>query len=165
MATYPVLSHLDIVGSIHRSKANPGSYVCSHQYLDGRDQRGIDVSRHIVPWASSSFGIWLAVWITSIIFGARHVLNGFISGNFNASILQAFCAFMFGFYMVALRVCLDTIIPGIIIHWLWDCLASLTYFPGDMIVGVLISWCFSITVYGYFETTINTYTVNIYSLL
>jgi hypothetical protein len=50
VATYPVLSHLDIVGSIHRSKANPGSYVCSHQYLDGRDQRGIDVSRRIVPW-------------------------------------------------------------------------------------------------------------------
>jgi membrane protease YdiL (CAAX protease family) len=66
--------------------------------------------------ASSSFGIWRAAWITSIIFGARHALNGFINGNFNASILQAFCAFMFGFYMVALRVRLDTIIPGIIIH-------------------------------------------------
>jgi membrane protease YdiL (CAAX protease family) len=121
--------------------------------------------------ASSSFRIWRTAWITSIIFGARHVLNGFISGNFNASILQAFCVFMFGFYMVALRVRLGTIIPGIIIHWLWDCLASLTYFPGaltyfpgDMIVGVLISWCFSITVYGSFETTIKTYAVNIYSL-
>jgi hypothetical protein len=30
--------------------------------------------------ASSSFGIWRAVWITSIIFGAVHILNGFISG-------------------------------------------------------------------------------------
>ena len=80
--------------------------------------------------ASSSFGIWRAVWITTIIFGAVHVLSGFVSGDFNASILQAFYAFMFGFYMVALRIRLDTIIPGIIIHWLWDYLIDLTHFNG-----------------------------------
>ncbi len=80
--------------------------------------------------ASSSFGIWRAVWITTIIFGAIHVLSGFVSGDFNTSILQAFYAFMFGFYMVALRIRLDTIIPGIIIHWLWDYLIDLTHFNG-----------------------------------
>jgi membrane protease YdiL (CAAX protease family) len=80
--------------------------------------------------ASSSFGIWRAVWITTIIFGAVHILSGFVSGDFNASILQAFYAFMFGFYMVALRIRLDTIIPGIIIHWLWDYLIDLTHFNG-----------------------------------
>jgi hypothetical protein len=80
--------------------------------------------------ASSSFGIWRAVWITSIIFGALHILSGFISGDFNASTIQAFHAFMFGFYMVALRIRLDTIIPGIIIHWLWDCLIHLKYLSG-----------------------------------
>jgi hypothetical protein len=80
--------------------------------------------------ASSSFGIWRAVWTTSIIFGAVHALNGFVSGDFNASILQAFYAFMFGFYMVALRIRLDTIVPGIIIHWLWDCLIDLKHLSG-----------------------------------
>ncbi len=80
--------------------------------------------------ALSSFGIWRAVWITTIIFGAVHVLSGFVSGDFNASILQAFYAFMFGFYMVALRIRLDNIIPGIIIHWLWDYLIDLTHFNG-----------------------------------
>jgi|GEM_PF-849291 membrane protease YdiL (CAAX protease family) len=80
--------------------------------------------------ASSSFGIWRAIWITTIIFGAVHVLSGFVSGDFNASIIQVFYAFMFGFYMVALRIRLDTIIPGIIIHWLWDYLIDLTYFNG-----------------------------------
>ena len=80
--------------------------------------------------ASSSFGIWRAVWITTIIFGAVHVLSGFVSGDFNASILQAFYAFMFGLYMVALRIRLDTIIPGITIHWLWDYFIDLTHFNG-----------------------------------
>ena len=74
---------------------------------------------------SSSFGIWRAVWSTAIIFGAVHTFNSFITGDFNASILQAFFAFMFGIYIAALRVRLDTIIPGIIFHWLWDCLAFL----------------------------------------
>ncbi len=84
--------------------------------------------------ASSSFGIWRAVWITTIIFGVDHVLNGFITGDFNASIIQAFSACMFGFSMVALRVRLDTIIPGIIFHWVWDFLTYLTNPIGNMLM-------------------------------
>jgi len=105
--------------------------------------------------ASSSFGIWRAVWITTIIFGAIHVLSGFVSGDFNTSILQAFYAFMFGFYMVALRIRLDTIIPGIIIHWLWDYLIDLTHFngySGVWVESILFYIAFSRTAYGYFET-------------
>ncbi len=79
-------------------------------------------------------------------------LTGFISGDFNASIFQAFCAFMFGFYMVALRVHLDTIIPGIIIHWLWYCFALLTHFPEDTMVCVLIGLVLFYYGYGYLET-------------
>lgn len=84
--------------------------------------------------ASSSFGIWRAVWITAIIFGAGHILNGFITGDFSASAVQALFACMFGFWMAAFRVRLDTIIPGIVIHWLWDCLAFLTNFQGGLIM-------------------------------
>ena len=40
--------------------------------------------------ASSSFGIWRAVWITTIIFGSVHILNSLITGDFRASILHAF---------------------------------------------------------------------------
>ena len=36
--------------SIYRSAANQCSYAYNHQYLDGRSQRGVDVSGHIVPW-------------------------------------------------------------------------------------------------------------------
>lgn len=84
--------------------------------------------------ASSSFGIWRAVWITAVLFGLVHALNGFITGNFAAAAGQAFFAGMFGVWTVALRVRLDTIIPVIIIHWLWDCLLFLTGFLGGMLV-------------------------------
>lgn len=84
--------------------------------------------------ASSSFGIWRAVWITTIIFGADHMLNGFITGDFNASIIQAFSALTFGFSMAALRVRLDTIIPVIIFHWVWDFLTYLTNPIGNMLM-------------------------------
>ena len=98
--------------------------------------------------ASSSFGIWRAVWITTIIFSAVHILSGFVSGDFNASMLQAFYAFMFGFYMVALRIRLDTIIPGIIVHWLWDYLIDLTHFNGYSGVWVE-SFLFYIAFFAY----------------
>ena len=68
--------------------------------------------------ASSSFEIWRAVWITAIIFGSVHILNSLITGDFRTSVLQAFFASTFGIWTAALRIRLNTIIPGIIIHWL-----------------------------------------------
>ena len=50
VATYPVFFHSDTIYFIYRSTINQGSYECGYQYLDGRDHRGIDVSKHIVPW-------------------------------------------------------------------------------------------------------------------
>ncbi len=95
--------------------------------------------------ASSSFGIWRAVWITAIVFGSVHTLNGLITGDFKASVIQAFFAGMFGVWTVALRVRLDTVIPLIIIHWLCDCLAFLT----DSSEGlVLLSFSFILFFYG-----------------
>ncbi|WP_292387681.1 CPBP family intramembrane glutamic endopeptidase [Methanosarcina sp. UBA5] len=95
--------------------------------------------------ASSSFGIWRAVWITAVIFGSVHTLNGLITGDFKASVVQAFFAGMFGVWAVALRVRLDTVIPIIIIHWLWDCLAFLT---GSSQGLVLLLFSFVLFFYG-----------------
>ncbi|WP_440948093.1 lysostaphin resistance A-like protein [Methanosarcina sp. T3] len=80
--------------------------------------------------ASSSFGTWRAVWITAILFGSVHILNGLITGDFRGSEVQALFAGMFGVWTAVLRVRLDTIIPVIIIHWLWNCLAFLAGPPG-----------------------------------
>ena len=95
--------------------------------------------------ASSSFGIWRAVWITAIIFGSVHTLNGLITGDFRASTVQAFFAGMFGIWAGALRVRLDTIIPIIIIHWLWDCLAFLTNSLWDL---ALLPFALVLFIYG-----------------
>jgi len=83
--------------------------------------------------ASSSFGTWRAVWITAILFGSVHTLNGLITGDFRASEVQALFAGMFGVWTAVLRARLDTIIPVIIIHWLWDCLAFLTDSHGGLV--------------------------------
>jgi membrane protease YdiL (CAAX protease family) len=95
--------------------------------------------------ASSSFGIWRAVWITAIVFGSVHTLNSLITGDFNASVFQALFAGMFGVWAVALRVRLDTVIPLIIIHWLWDCLAFLTGSSEEL---VLLLFSFILFLYG-----------------
>jgi membrane protease YdiL (CAAX protease family) len=84
--------------------------------------------------ASSSFSIWRTVWITAILFGLVHALNGFITGSFIAAVIQALLAGMAGVWMVALRIRLKTIIPLIIIHWLWDCLLFMTSFLGGLVV-------------------------------
>ena len=86
--------------------------------------------------ASSSFGTRSAVWITSIIFGVVHINSGFITGDFNASLIQVFNAFMFGLCMVALRIRLDTLIPGIIFHWLWDFWTDLTHLNVNSVVEI-----------------------------
>ncbi|AKB21473.1 CPBP family intramembrane glutamic endopeptidase [Methanosarcina sp. WH1] len=94
--------------------------------------------------ASSSFGTWRAVWITAILFGSVHILNGLITGDFRASEVQALFAGMFGVWTAVLRARLDTIIPVIVIHWLWDCLIFLTGSSG----GVVFSLALVLFIYG-----------------
>lgn len=88
--------------------------------------------------ASSSFGTWHAVWITAILFGSVHIFNGLITGDFRASEVQALFAGMFGVWTAVLRVLLDTIIPVIIIHWLWNCLIFLAGSPGEVVLPLAL---------------------------
>ncbi len=68
----------------------------------------------------SIFDLTWAVVITAVIFGLIHSLNGLITGKWGQAIEQALVNVFAGFWMVALRVYLNSIIPLIIIHWLWD---------------------------------------------
>lgn len=70
--------------------------------------------------ASSKYGWWRAVWITALTFGLFHILNGLTTGNIGAALLPALLAVLFGVWTVALRLRLNTVIPLIILHWLWD---------------------------------------------
>jgi membrane protease YdiL (CAAX protease family) len=61
-----------------------------------------------------------AVVVTALSFGAIHILNGLITGKPQQALLQAFFASLFGFWTAALRMRIESIIPLIVIHWLWD---------------------------------------------
>jgi membrane protease YdiL (CAAX protease family) len=70
--------------------------------------------------AFSKYGWWRAVWITSLTFGLIYILSGLLTGSIGATLLRALLAILFGMWMAALRLRLNTIIPLIILHWLWD---------------------------------------------
>jgi membrane protease YdiL (CAAX protease family) len=54
------------------------------------------------------------------MFGIVHVLNGFITGLFLESFVQAILATFSGFIFLAIRVRTKSIVLAIAIHWLWD---------------------------------------------
>jgi membrane protease YdiL (CAAX protease family) len=66
-------------------------------------------------------GVWPAVIVTSVMFGAVHVANGFITGAWGAAGMQATMAAMSGLAFAAIRVRTGSLWPGIVLHGLWDC--------------------------------------------
>ena len=141
----PALSLLFMLIIVLYANYHQCSYDCNDQYLDGWNHEELMFRGILFYGASSSFGIWRAVWITAIIFGSVHILNSLITGDFRDSIIQALFAGTFGIWAVALRIRLNTIIPVIIIHWLWDCLSFLINSIWDM---VLIPLSLALFVYG-----------------
>ena len=69
--------------------------------------------RHAVP-------IWVAVLITSILFGSIHSLNVFVTGDLGAALIQSTAAFLSGIVFIALRLRTGSLWPPIVVHWLWD---------------------------------------------
>jgi membrane protease YdiL (CAAX protease family) len=61
-----------------------------------------------------------AITLTSIIFGAVHVLNGITTGDWGAAAVQAVAAAMSGLLFIAILIRTGSIIPAMIVHWLWD---------------------------------------------
>lgn len=70
--------------------------------------------------AASRYSLWASVAITAVVFGGIHALNGFLTGDFAAAVAQALQAMLFGVWLLALRLRQGSIIPAMIIHWLWD---------------------------------------------
>lgn len=70
--------------------------------------------------ASSRFGWQRAVWISVSCFVLMHLFSGLILGNLGIAIFQALMAAFFGVWSVALRLRLNSILPLMVLHWLWD---------------------------------------------
>lgn len=64
--------------------------------------------------------IWAAIALSTILFGAVHVLNGFVTGDFVAATVQAVAAGMSGLMYMALLIRTGSIWPSIVMHALWD---------------------------------------------
>jgi membrane protease YdiL (CAAX protease family) len=80
--------------------------------------------------AVERFAIWPAIIITSAIFGLVHTLNGFVTGQFLLSSVQALTAFMSGLFYLAVRIRTRSLYPMVVVHALWD--GSLIIFVAAM---------------------------------
>jgi membrane protease YdiL (CAAX protease family) len=67
-----------------------------------------------------SHGIWVAILGSSLIFGAIHVLNVFLTGDLRGALLQAGAAFLSGVFLAAVRLRTGSLWTGIVLHGLWD---------------------------------------------
>jgi membrane protease YdiL (CAAX protease family) len=67
-----------------------------------------------------ALGVWPAVILSSAIFGAIHLLNGFVTGDFAGAGVQAVAATMSGVGFAAIMVRTGSVWPGAVLHGLWD---------------------------------------------
>lgn len=72
-----------------------------------------------------AMSIWPAIILTTVLFGAVHSLNGFITGQFGPALIQSVAAGLSGLVFMAILIRTGSIWPGIIYHFLWDFLIFL----------------------------------------
>jgi uncharacterized protein len=70
--------------------------------------------------SQSSFGLRPTLVLSAMVFGLCHTANGLITGKLRQALEQVVFNTMFGLWIVALRTYLNTIIPLMLVHWLWD---------------------------------------------
>lgn len=69
--------------------------------------------------------LWPAAIVTSVLFGAVHVLNAGTTGNLQGAVLQAINAVSLGFLLLGLRVRSGSLWPPVILHAVWNALLLL----------------------------------------
>lgn len=83
-----------------------------------------------------SFGIWIAIIGSSLIFGGIHVLNVFLTGDLRGAVIQAGAAFLSGVFLAAVRLRTGSLWTGIVLHGLWDAGTFLVAAGGKAATGV-----------------------------
>jgi membrane protease YdiL (CAAX protease family) len=68
----------------------------------------------------ATLSVWPSILLSSLLFGAVHVLNGLATGDFVASSVQAVAAFMTGIAFMGIRIRTGSLYPAIVVHALWD---------------------------------------------
>jgi membrane protease YdiL (CAAX protease family) len=67
-----------------------------------------------------ALSVWPSILLSTLLFGAVHILNGLATGDFLASSIQAVTAFMTGIAFMGIRIRTGSLYPGIVLHALWD---------------------------------------------
>lgn len=65
--------------------------------------------------------------MTSLLFGATHLLNSLTTGDIQMAAVQALAAVMSGVFLLALVVRTQSLIPAILFHAAWDFMLILGY--------------------------------------
>ena len=68
----------------------------------------------------SRLSVWPAILFSTALFGAGHLANGFVLGNFAIAGVQSIAAFMTGISFMAIRIRTGSLYPGMVLHGLWD---------------------------------------------
>jgi len=69
----------------------------------------------------TQYRVWTAIVVSSILFGAVHILNVFNTGDLAGAVMQSVPAGMSGILFVAIVIRTGSIWPAIMYHALWDC--------------------------------------------
>jgi membrane protease YdiL (CAAX protease family) len=64
--------------------------------------------------------IWPAVALTTLAFGAIHILNVFMTGDLCTALIQSAAAALSGLLFIALRLRTGSLWPCVVVHGLWD---------------------------------------------
>jgi CAAX protease family protein len=81
------------------------------------------------------YQVWTAIIVSSILFGAVHILNVINTGDLGGALMQSIPAGMSGILFVAIVIRTGSIWPAIIYHALWDC-ALFMILTGSQTSGV-----------------------------
>jgi len=73
----------------------------------------------------TNFRVWTAIVVTTVLFGAIHILNGVNTGQWGMATLQAAAAGMSGLIFMAIVIRTGSIWPAIVYHGIWDCVLFL----------------------------------------
>jgi membrane protease YdiL (CAAX protease family) len=68
----------------------------------------------------SRLSVWPAILLSTALFAAGHLVNGFVFGSFTLAAVQALTAFMTGIAFMAIRIRTGSLYPGMVLHGLWD---------------------------------------------
>ncbi|WP_408588911.1 lysostaphin resistance A-like protein [Novosphingobium sp.] len=87
--------------------------------------------RRLIPF-------WPGFLLVSAMFGSVHMLNGFLTGDWAGALAQSINAAASGAAYLAFRIRNRSIVPMMVIHWLWDFAVFLVGAGSDPVPGATV---------------------------